>query len=78
MRDELFNPDPFEQLPGQMSFERESSESETWRVTIATDHGARYFYPEARSAAAAVNSAQITIDAFCWQGAEIVAVERDS
>jgi hypothetical protein len=40
------------------------------------DRQLSYLYPEARSAAAAVNSAQITIEAFCWQGAEIVAVER--
>jgi hypothetical protein len=73
----LFNPEPFEQMAGQMSFEQQSSKPETWRVTIATEHGASYVYPEARSAAAAVNSAQITIDAFCWQGAEVVAVERE-
>ena len=50
----LFDPEAFEQLPGQMSFEQQSVEPETWRVTIATDHGASYVYPEARSAAAAV------------------------
>jgi hypothetical protein len=72
----LFNPEPFEQLPGQMAFEQESADPEAWRVTIATPMGASYLYPEARSAVAAVNSAQITIDAFCWQDAEIVAVER--
>ena len=76
MRDDLFDPEPFGQMRGQMSLEQQSAEPETWRVTIATDNGASYVYPEARSAAAAVNSAQITIDAFCWQGAEIVAVER--
>jgi len=74
---ELFDPEPFDQMPGQMSFEQQSSEPETWRVTIATEHGPSYVYPEARSAAAAVNSAQITIDAFCWQDAEVVAVERE-
>jgi hypothetical protein len=73
----LFDPEAFEQLPGHVSFEQQSVEPETWRVTIATGRGASYVYPEARSAAAAVSSAQITIDAFCWQGAEIVAVERE-
>ena len=76
MRDELFNGEAFEQLRGQMSLEQQSSEPEMWRVTIATDHGASHLCREARSAAAAFNSAQITIDAFCGWGAEIVAVER--
>lgn len=67
---ELFDPEPFEQMPGQMSFEQQASEPETWRVTIAHEQGSSCVWPEARSAAAAVSSAQITIDAFCWQSAE--------
>jgi hypothetical protein len=72
----LFDSQPFEQMRGQLSLEHESAEPETWRVTIATPNGSSYVYPEARSAAAAVNSAQITIEAFCWQGAEVIACER--
>jgi hypothetical protein len=78
MHDELFNPEPFEQLPGQMLLEQPSSEPQTWRVTVIIEHGASCLYRAAPSAAAAVNSAQITIDAFGWQGAEIIAVERES
>jgi hypothetical protein len=32
-----------------------AGEPATWRVTVATQHGASYLYPEPRSAAAAVS-----------------------
>ena len=77
MPDSLFNPAAFEQLPGQVSFEQLSDEPEGWRVTVATPDGPTVETVEAPSASAAVESVQITIDAFCCQGAEVVAVERE-